>query len=304
MSKTSMKERNKAVRKAWEREQQLVQEGRGTRDWTEEQQKDILNPEKGKAYDDQGRAFEGQHMKSAAEYPEYQGNPDNIQFLTKDEHLEAHKGSWQNPTNWYYDPVTKEFIEFGDIELIPCKVIQLSEPVVVIKTPDIEPKAQEQEPKIEKNKDEPKKAKAPPYRTVKTAPKGSKSFRERIMDVVEVVKDFSERHPLLTGVIKFAGVTAAAVGAGAIANSGKGSGGSSGSSSSNDYSSSFSDNDYDDYMDEDGYGDSSDERDYPEERSSPKEHMVPGHGQHYHTKDGVIWKEKDPYPRGGKDNNE
>ena len=52
MSKTSMKERNKAVRKAWEREQQLVQEGRGTRDWTEEQQKDILDPEKGKAYDD------------------------------------------------------------------------------------------------------------------------------------------------------------------------------------------------------------------------------------------------------------
>ena len=124
------------------------------------------------------------------------------------------------------------------------------------------------------------------------------------MDVVEVVKDFSERHPVLTGVIKFVGVTAAAVGAGAIANSGKGSGGSSGSSSSNDYSSSFSDNDYDDYMDEDDYGDSSDERDYQEERSSPKEHMVTGHGQHYHTKDGVIWKEKDPYPRGGKDNNE
>lgn len=60
-----MKERNKAVRKAWEREQQLVKEGCGTRDWTEEQQKDILDPAKGKAYDDQGRAFEGQHMKTA-----------------------------------------------------------------------------------------------------------------------------------------------------------------------------------------------------------------------------------------------
>lgn len=107
-----MKERNKAVRKAWEREQQLVKEGCGTRDWTEEQQKDILDPAKGKAYDDQGRAFEGQHMKSAVEYPEYQANPENIQFLTKDEHLEAHKGSWQNPTNWYYDPVMKEYIDF------------------------------------------------------------------------------------------------------------------------------------------------------------------------------------------------
>ena len=36
------------------------------------------------------------------------------------------------------------------------------------------------------------------------------------------------------------------------------------------------------------------------ERSSPEEHMVKGHGQHYHYKDGSVrWKEKDPYPRGG-----
>lgn len=102
MSKTSMKERNKAIRKAWEKEQVLVHEGKGSRDWTKDQQADILNPNKGKAYDDQGRAFVGQHMKSAAKYPEYQGDPNNIQFLTYDEHLEAHKGSWQNPTNWYF----------------------------------------------------------------------------------------------------------------------------------------------------------------------------------------------------------
>ena len=131
MSRTSIQERNRAIRQAWEKEQQLVQEGKGTRDWTKEQQRDILDPNKGKAYDDQGRAFEGQHMKSAAEYPEYQGNPDNIQFLTRDEHLEAHKGSWQNPTNWYYDPITKEFHDFGDGEIIPCKIIILSNPIVV-----------------------------------------------------------------------------------------------------------------------------------------------------------------------------
>ena len=41
-----------------------------------------LTPDNGRAYDDFGRAFEGQHMKSAAEYPEYQVNPDNIQFLS------------------------------------------------------------------------------------------------------------------------------------------------------------------------------------------------------------------------------
>lgn len=107
MSKTSIKERNKAIRLAWEREKELVSKGEGTRDWSQDQQKDILDPDKGKAYDENGRAFEGQHMKSAAEYPEYQGDPNNIQFLTREEHLEAHKGSWQNPTNWYYNPEKK-----------------------------------------------------------------------------------------------------------------------------------------------------------------------------------------------------
>ena len=129
MSKTSIKERNKAIRLAWEREQKLVDEGKGTRDWSQEQQKDILDPDIGKAKDDNGRSFEGQHMKSAAEYPEYQGDPDNIQFLTRDEHLAAHKGSWQNPTNWYYNPETKEFVDFGENKPIPCAAINLSEPV-------------------------------------------------------------------------------------------------------------------------------------------------------------------------------
>ena len=53
-------EANKAICKAWNAEQQLVQEGKCTRDWTPEQQKDIL--EKGKAYDENGKAFEGHHM--------------------------------------------------------------------------------------------------------------------------------------------------------------------------------------------------------------------------------------------------
>ena len=71
MAKSSFIERNKAVRRAWIKEQELVQEGQGTREWTPEQQKDIL--EKGRAYDENGKAFEGQHMKSAEQYPKYQG---------------------------------------------------------------------------------------------------------------------------------------------------------------------------------------------------------------------------------------
>ena len=90
-------ESNKAILAAWNKEQELVQEGKGTREWTRKQQQDIL--EKGKAYDEDGVAFQGQHMKSAEMYPEYQGAPGNIQFLTRAEHLEAHNGNWRNPTD-------------------------------------------------------------------------------------------------------------------------------------------------------------------------------------------------------------
>lgn len=121
---------NKAILAAWKNEQDLIKEGKGTRDWTLEQQKDIL--ERGKAYDENGKAFEGQHMRSAEANPEYQGDPKNIQFLTRAEHLDAHGGSWRNPTNWYYDPVTKERHDFGDGPIVPCEVIGLSKPITEI----------------------------------------------------------------------------------------------------------------------------------------------------------------------------
>lgn len=123
---TSLSKRIKAVKNAWLREQQLVKEGKGTRDWTPQQQKDIL--ERGKAYDDEGFAFEGQHMKSAEQYPQYQEDAGNIQFLTRSEHLEAHKGKWQTQTNWYYDPVAKKIIDFGENPYKSCEIIQLSMP--------------------------------------------------------------------------------------------------------------------------------------------------------------------------------
>ena len=47
-------EASKAIRIAWEKEQQRVLEGRGTRAWTPEQQQSIID--KGKAYDEEGRA--------------------------------------------------------------------------------------------------------------------------------------------------------------------------------------------------------------------------------------------------------
>lgn len=121
-------ESNKAILAAWNKEREPVQVGKGTREWTPQQQWDIL--EKGKAYDDNGKAFEGQHMKSAEMYPKYQGDPGNIQFLTRAEHLEAHDGKWQNPTNWYYNTVTKEKFEFGDGPFVACEIIKLPEPII------------------------------------------------------------------------------------------------------------------------------------------------------------------------------
>jgi len=119
---------NKAIASAWKREQQLIQEGKGTRDWTEEEQKDIL--ERGKAYDKNGKAFEGHHMKSVEQYPEYQEKPDNIQFLTRQEHLEAHNGNFQNSTNGCYDPLTGVTKDFMNGLYEPCKIINLSNPII------------------------------------------------------------------------------------------------------------------------------------------------------------------------------
>jgi len=121
-------EANRAIAAAWEREQQLVNEGKGTRDWTTEQQIDIL--EKGKAYDCEGKAIEGHHMKSVSVFPEHQGNPDNIQFLSRSEHFDAHGGSYLNPTNGYYNPLSGKTNLFDVDILIPCEIVNLSSPII------------------------------------------------------------------------------------------------------------------------------------------------------------------------------
>ena len=120
---------NKAIAAAWSNEQQLVREGKGTRDWTPEQQRDILD--RGKAYDDNGKAFEGHHMKSTEMFPEYQGDCENIQFLTRSEHFLAHNRNFQNPTNGFFNPHTGETKDFGSNKYVPCEIIKLSEPVYI-----------------------------------------------------------------------------------------------------------------------------------------------------------------------------
>ena len=89
-------------------ERELVLKGKGTRDWTVAQQKELL--ETGKI-----SGFEGQHIRNVSKYPDQAGNPGNIQFLHYLEHLYgAHQGNFRNDTDGYYDYKTGEIIPVGD----------------------------------------------------------------------------------------------------------------------------------------------------------------------------------------------
>ena len=120
---------NRAIAEAWKKERELVEKGMGTRDWTREEQEDILAT--GKAHDANGKAFEGHHMQSVSFKPDNQGEAGNIQFLTRDEHLAAHRGSYQNKTNGYYNYRTGEMEPFKGDNFVPCERINLSHPVAI-----------------------------------------------------------------------------------------------------------------------------------------------------------------------------
>lgn len=286
-------ESNKAILAAWNKEQELVQEGKGTREWTPKQQQDIL--EKGKAYDDDGVAFQGQHMKSAEMYPEYQGDPGNIQFLTRAEHLEAHNGNWRNPTNWYFNPVTKEKFDFGDGPFIPCEVIKLPEPVVIVPKEDSSFKEQKSEEKIKSDKsedvlnqnkevdkitDKKQNTVVPPK--IQTPKKNNMFVRG-----LKSVGRFIVEHPVES--LEIAGVV--------IGGAAKAISSFRGSSSSSSAHSTMPQND----SNSTGTGIVEKVADIVEKanRYMPSENDVSGHRQRYHTKDGVIWKDKAPYHRGG-----
>ena len=101
-------DRKEAVRQAWKNEKQLCLKSSGTRDWTQFEQHQLITTNKVRGYD-------GQHMKSVSRFPEHAKNPQNIQFLNREEHIKgAHKGNTKNPTNGYYDPKTKTMHDFGN----------------------------------------------------------------------------------------------------------------------------------------------------------------------------------------------
>lgn len=321
-------EASKAIREAWEKEQRLVCEGKGTRDWTPEQQKDILDPNKGKAYDNDGRAYEGQHMKSVAEYPELQGVSDNIQFLTHDEHLAAHKGSWQNPTNWYYNPETKDFFDFGDGNIVPCKIIQLSNPVLTMETSEVNEKSStnENSPKIKNDEENEDTFRS--KNTLNHQPNKNNQNCATVEDVTQCKKNISKPSKgeskffkSLKKVYRFVsnhrdGIATAVIFADSMIKIGKKISSSVYSNSRNESSinnTRESDSiptvepDVTNQIKEDdstpsiGLDVTDQTTDIAEKakRASPRKHMVRPSKQHYHTKNGTIQVEKDAYPRGG-----
>lgn len=289
-------ESSKAILAAWVNEQKLVQEGKGTREWTPQQQQDIL--EKGKAYDDNGKAIEGQHMKSAEMYPEYQGEPGNIQFLTRAEHLEAHDGNWQNPTNWYYNPATKEKIDFGDGPFIPCEIIQLPETIMEVQTEHSQEtnNAQKSETTEEKiNSHENNKSKNV---TIKVKPKPNFGQRLNVgfQKVRKAIVEFPAKHPTATKILGFAATIATAY----VSESSKNKSYYSGHGSSIDNYN----EDYDDipssYDNDSGATTNDMIGNVIDNENSYTPNDVPAGKQRYHYKDGSIkWVNKKPYHRSG-----
>lgn len=125
--------RARAVREAWKQEKEYVKDGKGTRDWTPEQQEDLMK-------NNSVQGYEGHHMRSVSngktyeEQMEIAGDKNNIQFLEKtkenNEHLRAHGGDTRNRTNGYYDVKTDKIKDFGDREPKAPKAEKLSNPVM------------------------------------------------------------------------------------------------------------------------------------------------------------------------------
>ena len=85
--------RQKAVRLARQQEIELVRKtGKGTRPWTPRQLKQLT---KGKWI----RGYEGHHIRDVSSHSKrWIGDPRNIKFVTRREHLREHKGNFRNPT--------------------------------------------------------------------------------------------------------------------------------------------------------------------------------------------------------------
>ena len=327
-------EANKAIAAAWGREKQLVIEGKGTRDWTPQQQKDIC--EKGKAYSDDGKSFEGHHMMSVAAYPEYQGEAENIQFLSRTEHISAHSGNTGNPTNGYYDPVTRETKKFSENKPVVCRVVKLTSPIAGQLTEEELGKTTKQRlpigpddkplPPRPRLPIEPDGKPLPPRPRPPIGPDGkplpprprppvgpddkpllllpcipeldNKSSQEGVANKVSLVSNVANFFgyktktdffiDMIQQLIEFASDLAFDQVSKQVSKR-----------DNNNSNSKFGAYDNRGNIDDTVIMQTSINVGEPsEKRTSPTGHTVPRHGQHYNTKEGRVWREKEPYPRG------
>ena len=95
-------EASKAITAAWVKEKLLVDDGKGTRDWTPDQQADIQN--KGKAYDENGKAYQG----SSEEY-----SRENKAFCcSKSCEFYVHSMPCEKPDNKTLDALKQVFLRW------------------------------------------------------------------------------------------------------------------------------------------------------------------------------------------------
>lgn len=114
-------QRRCAVSKAWSRERSQVLQSRGSRNWSQKEQREIIAT--GRCH-----GYEGQHMLSVKSHPEHAGNEKNIQFLTHKEHFQAHGGNWRNDANGRFNLRTQKVDTF-DGELPGINYRKLSDPL-------------------------------------------------------------------------------------------------------------------------------------------------------------------------------
>lgn len=119
--------RSQGVARAWNRERELVRSGRGTREWSVSEQKQLL---------DTGRVqgYQGHHMMSVSKYPEHADNPKNIQFLDtrkgNNEHLKAHKNDYREASEGRYNVKTGKIRPMKDGKVRAMNAYELKDKAV------------------------------------------------------------------------------------------------------------------------------------------------------------------------------
>ncbi|MCP4397646.1 MAG: hypothetical protein GY801_10155 [bacterium] len=90
----------------WEQEAKRMRQGNPSRNWTPQQEADILAGRRPKSVVD-GKTIEGAHIKDVKNYPELADAPDNIIPKSFTEHRKKNSGEHsRNPKPWVTDETT------------------------------------------------------------------------------------------------------------------------------------------------------------------------------------------------------